>query len=456
MEDMINFMSQFMTKVTPNESLTSFLKTKTPQENKSIPEPENYFFLTSLCSPMDTYMKSKFPDIKPSMEILKKYSIGNKIHKFATNWFQKMEGFESSESLLDGVYFGLQVRGKIDAKIGNCIVELKTKEILPNNENELIGMYPQDIEQIGFYACLDPLKPEVNYLTFLSHENPSRLKTFKIQIKNFNKIKQVLKERIDELKNALENNDPSRLGKCRYDGKYNLKEIFPDLEFLERGCEILDFIEISEDEEFSEKFQKVMNSWDGFQDTITPYNILAPRKHLHKQITGIGEEFTEDSEKVRNKNYVRNVAFELKNSFPPKEDTIPEQIFKEISFSKRGWINLISSMDRDGKTLPFIAYSSIDTRPEALNKPSQYKIAELGIIVSNFNLSKGILIGYYPNIGENQYKIFEVNYSFSDACKTKIKEIIEVLKSEDINKLKELPPCPFWMHKDGEPNLCCS
>lgn len=456
MEDMINFMSRFMTKITPNESLTSFLKTKTQKENGFIFEPREYFFLTSLCSPMDTYMKSKFPDIKPSLETLKQYSIGNKFHSLAINWFQKMDGFESSESVLDGVYFGLPVRGKIDAKIGNCIVELKTKEIIPNNEKELVEKYPQDIEQVGFYACIDPLKPETNYLIFLSHENPSKLKTFKIIIKDFNKIKLVLKERIDELKDALEKNDPSRLGKCRYDGKYNLEEIFPELELFERGCEIFDFIEISEDEEFNEKFKEVMSSWDGYQDTITPYNIIAPRKYLNKQITGVAEEFFEDSNKVRDKNYVREMAFELKNSFSPKENTIPEKFFKEIPFSTHSWINLISSIDREGKTLPFLAHSSSDTRPEALNQPPQYKIAELGIIVANFNLSKGILIIYYPKLGENQYKVFEINYSFPDSCKIKIKEIIEILKLEDINKLKELPPCPSWMHKLGEPNLCCS
>lgn len=458
MQDMIQFMNKFVGKIDSNESLTGFLKGKKINHNKSIISPKSYYFMTTLCAPMDEYIKINFPNVKDSLETKKRMNIGNKIHRFAASWFKKIDGFESSESILDGIYFGLPVRGRIDARINNSIIELKTKDIMPKNKEELIEMYPQDIEQLGFYTCIDPLKPEINYLVFLSHENPSKLKAFKVNIKDFNRIKYVLKKRIDDFDKALKEKNPSNLGKCRYCGDQCKLREEGNCEWFnlsKKECEILDYINISEDEEFSRKIEEIMKSWDGFQDTLFPFNILVPRKYLRKQVLEIEDDFLEEADQVRDKNYIRELAFELKKSFPPKENEIPEPNFNEIFFSKHGWINLVSSIDKEGKTLPFITYSSKDKRLEALDSPSQYKLAELGVIVSDFNLSKGLIIVYYPKIGEDKYKIFEVNYSFDDSCKNKLKEIIEILNSEDIKRIKELPPCPFYIHKNEGHNDCC-
>src|SRR3989344_7374603 len=458
MEDMIQFMNRFVCKIDSNESLVGFLKNKNINHDKFITSPREYFFITSLCSPMDEYIKINFPNIKPSLEAKKRMNIGNKIHLFAESWFKKIEGFESSESILDGIYFGLPVRGRIDARINNSIIELKTKDIIPTNKEELIEMYPQDIEQLGFYTCIDPLKPQINYLVFLSHENPSRLKVFKVNIKDFNRIKYVLKKRIDDFDKALKEKDPSNLGRCRYCGNQCKLHGEGNCEWFnlpKKECEILDYINIIEDQEFSEKIGEIMKSWDGFQGTLFSSNILVPRKYLRKHVLGIDDDFVEEADQVRDKNYIKELAFELKESFPPRQNEIPEPNFNEIFFSKHGWINLISSINKEGKTLPFIAYSSKDKRIEALDNPPLYKLAELGITVSNFNLSKGIIIVYYPKIGENKYKVFEVNYSFDDYCKNKIKEIIGILKSEDIGRIKELPECPWYFHKKDQPNSCC-
>jgi len=456
---MVQFMNKFVSKIDPNESLTGFLKTKKISSSNSIIAPRDYFFMTQLCSPMDKYLEINFPNVEPSLEAKKRRDIGRKIHHFAESWFKKIEGFESSESILDGIYFNLPVRGRIDARINNSLIELKTKDIIPETKEELIEMYPQDIEQLGFYTCIDPLKPKINYLVFLSHENPSRLKVFKVSIKNFNRIKYVLKKRIDDFDKALKEKNPSNLGRCRYCGnkcKIGKKDNCEWFNLPKKECEILDYVDISQDEDFSKKIEEVMRSWDGFQNTLFPYNILVPRKYFRKHLLEVEDDFVEEADHVRNKNYIKELAFELKKSFPPQDNEIPEPIFSEIFFSKHGWINLISSMNRSGEILPFIAYASKDERLGALDKPSQYKLAELGITVSNFNLSKGIVIIYYPKVGEDKYKVFEISYNFDQSCKTKIKEIIEILKSEDIRRISELPKCPWYVHKPGEPNDCCT
>jgi len=458
MENMINLTNRFVKSIIANDSLTGFLKNKCNGNGKLQSSPESYFFLTDLCSPMDSYIKRNFI-IEESLESKKRMNTGNKIHRFAESWFQRIGGFESSESILDGVYFGLAVRGRIDARIGDSIIELKTKDIIPESKEEIIEKYPQDIEQLSFYACIDPTKPQTNYLVFISHENPAKVRAFKVEIKDFNKVKYVLKNRIDELGKAIKKNNPSNLGRCRYCWEgCKLKESGTCQWFNSdrTGCGVLEFIEISEDQEFGNKVKEAMESWDGYQDTLSVHNIIAPRRYLCQQVLGEQNDFEEDSDQVRNKDYIKKMAFELRRSFLPRDFETPKNNLKEISFSKDGWINLKSSQNPEGENIPFIAYSSLDNREEGLDKPGKYKIAELGIIVSNFNLPKGLIIVYYPKVGEKKYKVFEVEYSFNDFFKKKVKEVVDILKSEDITKLKQLPECPWFFHKDGNMGTCCS
>ena len=444
MEDMINFMHKFVKKITSDDSLAGFIKNKSGEQARSPTSPEAYFFLTDICSPMDAYVKRNFPNMEVSLDTRKKMNTGNKMHRFAVNWFQGIDGFESSESLLDGIYFGLPVRGRIDARISGSIIELKTKEKIPENKEEILSLHPNDVEQLGFYACLDPTKPKINHLIFMSQGIPYKVTSFKIEIKDFNKIRYVIKSRIDELSKALKEKDMSALKKYGY---YEGTK--------QRECEISPYIEITDDKEFGELMKKSIESWDGYQDTLTPYNILIPRKYLLKQVLGVEDEFSREPEDVRNIDYAKKMAFELRKSFLPIEYEIKKGNFKEILFPKSGWIRRKSAMDPIGKDIPFIAHSSQDDRDEGMNSPGKYKLAELGIILSNFNLSKGLIIVYYPEVGHDKYKVFEVEYAFDDSSKNRIKEIIDILKTEDISKLKDLPPCPWFIHRDKK-GLCCS
>ena len=46
-------------------------------------------------------------------------------------------------------------------------LEIKTKEELPRAEN-VVSLYPQDVEQIVFYSVMHPDKPKINYMIFVS------------------------------------------------------------------------------------------------------------------------------------------------------------------------------------------------------------------------------------------------------------------------------------------------
>jgi hypothetical protein len=108
------------------------------------------------------------------------------------------------------------VMGKIDIRAGNSLYELKTKDNTPETVAEIVSSYPQDLEQLAFYSVIHPSNPRVNYLVFMKNSPPFDLKVFRVEINDANRIKSILTSRIDKLDRAIDNQDPSRLGKCRY------------------------------------------------------------------------------------------------------------------------------------------------------------------------------------------------------------------------------------------------
>lgn len=454
-EDMISFMNGFVKGIREDASLSGFLKKIMEKGHPSLGSPRDYFFLTSLCDPMNDFVKKKLPSREESIESMKRIIRGNKLHAFAKFWYEKISGYDSSEAYLDGIHFGLPIIGKIDAKIGDSIVELKTKEIIPESIKDILERCPSDIEQLGFYTVLDPTKPIVNYLVYLSQDNPPKIKTFKVSIKDHNKIKGVLKKRCDELKNALSENDPSLLGRCRFcNESCSLKRdnMCKWSNLPRKECEIIEFIDILEDNEFSKKFEIAMKSWDGKEKSLSVFSIIAPRKHFHKNILGAEEPFEEDVNSIKNKDYIRKLAFDLKKNHDSKKITIPNSMFPEISFSEHSWFNYISSKNPKGEYLPYIAKVSTSCKESSLSFPHPYRLGELGIVCSVFNISRGLIFLYYPNIGGGKYKVFKVEYSFDGTCNKEIKKIVDILKSEDDSLIKELPKCPLFFHKDC--NFC--
>ena len=217
MENIIPLMNRSVTSLNANDSLAGILKKKFSEIPISQSSPLEYFYVTSLCDPYKEYILNKFPDFKEDEETQKKFILGRKLHSFAEKWFKGMKDFVSSESTLDGFYVGIKARGRVDARIGNSIVELKTKQDIPKNEEEVTQKFPQDIEQLAFYSVLDPINPKTNYLIFMTQSPPYKFKVFKVEINNHDKIKEVLQKRINTLRGViLRGINPEALGKCRY------------------------------------------------------------------------------------------------------------------------------------------------------------------------------------------------------------------------------------------------
>jgi hypothetical protein len=447
-------MKKSVKNIESNETLSGIIKKKSLEIPKSNSSPPEYFFLTSVCDPYKEYMVNKFPENNFEKLAEKNFIIGKKLHSFADRWFKGMKEFVSSESTLDGFYLGIKAKGKIDARIGNSIIELKTKKDLPENVEAIFRFNSRDIEQLAFYTVLDPLRPKINYLVFMTQTSPYKFKVFKMEITNHDKIEEILKKRINTLRGTiLGKTTPSNLGKCRYcpwecnlkrEGKCN-PDVLNDL-----GCEVKDYLILEEDTSFKEELEKSMESLSGNIDFYTLYNILAPRKYFNKYIRELSEEpFESNREETQNQDYFNHLIFNLDILHLDKKDLeeIPEPILDKVYFPKKGWMKIRDLGNPQGKILPFITYASSTTYEKAMINPSEYKIAELGVAALIHGRSRGFILMYYPNLG-NQFKVFDVNFSFEPILKQKINEIIKILDDKNIEKFQTLPGCPIYMHNN--------
>jgi len=293
MENVVDFINSFNPKILSRGDLSGALELIHSKEELVFHPTKNYFNITDLCLPADFFMGLKFGKTK-SVWLKGILNQGNKIHRIVQSWLKQHESYFGMEDTLDGYFKGISARGRTDGKILNSIVEIKSIKELPESSEYLIENYPQYLEQLAFYSAIDPMTPKENYLVFITRDYPYKIKSFKMIIKNPEKITAVLKRRIYLLRNLLEEKENSDLfGKCRYcnENYCNIKELCQISESDPLGCEIKDSIELTENEEFSNEIKNLREKYGENFEFYTPYNILHPRKFCLKQTINKEENF---------------------------------------------------------------------------------------------------------------------------------------------------------------------
>jgi hypothetical protein len=142
---LIEEINGFVIGITNDESLSSLLKKVMDTQLTEEPSPRNYYYITQVTNPAQTYFSRFHPDVKRPPEIARKLAYGKQLHNFASIWFKNLPDYYAEEGLLDGAWVGVPgVRGKIDHRLGNSLLEFKTKDNLPNTPEEIFSTYPND------------------------------------------------------------------------------------------------------------------------------------------------------------------------------------------------------------------------------------------------------------------------------------------------------------------------
>lgn len=441
MENMIDFINKFAPKISLRDDISGRLKIfhnlKKEDSNKS----KDYFNLVDTTLPADIFVDMKFKKEK-SQELKNILAQGNKIHSIAQNWLQQHAHYLGSEAILDGILIGLPIRGKIDGRIRESIIEIKSIKDLPEKSEDIINEYPQYIEQLAFYSIIDPLAPKENYLIFIERNYPYTTKSFKLSILNPKAIKNILHKRIYLLKEVISNKkSPKTLGRCRYcyeedcnvkkEGNCHLLNLEP------LACEIKDYVTLVEAQDLNSELEHLKKTYGNNYEFYSAYNLLCPRKYCFKKLYNFEENF--ENKYYTAKAYFGNLIYRFKKN--EDEDFLKEKVkseFSEFRLNKYNWLNDKTSLSPEGKDTPFITHVTDYFNP---TRPSSYKIAELGLYLMAHNLTKGIIFIFYPE--KNHINAFEITFDFKENYIAMLRKIIKTLKNPE--NLSSLPKCPDWM-----------
>ncbi|MFA4876881.1 MAG: hypothetical protein WC586_05670 [Methanoregula sp.] len=453
---------------TYDEALSSLLKNVMNSQISEDPMPKNYFYVTHVTNPAQTYFSRFHPEVKKTPEIARKLARGKQLHNFASIWFKNLPDFCTEEGLLDGVWAGIPgVRGKIDHRIGDSLIEFKTKEEPPNTPDDIVSKYPQDLEQIAFYSVMHPSKPNKNYLVFMRDSAPYKIKAFRIDIKDIGTLKSVLISRIDLLNKAIETKDPSKLGRCRY---------------FETGCQfhihglcscagmeplniapLLRSLEITYDKDFTHNLIRARDASEVPRVfCVSTRDIITPRKHYMDIVSGLESPYNSDDVDEYKACLWASVSI-LKREHSIDVDGTERQSIMAAQRDPRArvafrWMKIKSSLKPEGEIVPYIEKVSLANEMK-YTKPSQYHLAELGIICAMYGKSKGLIIRVFPNM-DKYVQVVHVSYKNQDEIVRKVKSIIDSTEEAEKNgDLASLPLCPTYMNDGGRCPLtsqCCA
>ena len=427
-----------------NRHLTDLLKEASKRKNDY--KLKEYFNLSELINPANAYherTREEGVQIFNSEETEKRLNLGKKIERETSFWLKEMEGFESEQDKLDGAFVGVPgVVGRIDFLIKDSVIELKSKKEMPENEEEIFRKYPQDVEQLAFYSVLRSSKIEKNYLVFITQSEPYEIKAYRLLTKDFGKVKSILINRRDRLKKALEDKDPSMLGRCRY---FRNGCKFEDNKVC--SCELMNpvsesvfgAVELSYDPEFTEtlRTRQEESSKNRFYYVS---HLISPRAQLdvsHRKA------YVESGERKASlhafETSVRRMIKDNGHQLSPEEREKLKIIDSRLNLSRSRWIRLPSSSSSEQEILPYLVKVT-NANPDY--GPNNFHIRQLALTCAAFNVKKGLIFVSYAET--KIVKSFEIVFRSSlSRIENQIRELLdEIDGASESGDYSALPKCP--------------
>ena len=456
----IDQICELVTNMGPNESIAGGLRTAIPEQRQRT-FPDSYFFMTELTNPVEAFYLRQHSEFRTPRDLGRKLARGTQLHNLASYWFRNLPDFIVDEGTLDGALVNIEgVRGRIDYLIGDSIIEFKSKDSNPETPEEVIEYYVNDLEQLVFYAAIHPQHPTNNYLVFMENVYPYKLKAFKVDIEDMESIKKLLLSRIELFKKAIDSNDPSMLGRCRY---YELGCRFSGTDI----CSCADFepldtttlcnsISLEYDEEYTKELEAIRgDAIDEPVNCYTTYNILLPRKYHMNVVRGIETLYQADPRKEEYKTCLGDTIHSFKKQFQAEltpEENEGVKSWKKDSRIKIGhrWLKINKSGSPEGVITPYIIKVSQTRLARYARKPSDYSIAELGVVCGIHGRDNGLICTVYPNL-DNLVKVYEVRFRSHKALYRIVRDVIsQVEEAEKNDDILSLPECPDYMNEGGK------
>ncbi len=434
-----------------NASLSTSLEAELVKQLDNTRRTRAYFWVTELVNPVQAYWLRKRPDVKKTPDVARKMARGTQIQKIADYWFRELPGYVYEEAVVDGACFGIHgAVGKIDYRLSDSIVELKSKSSIPQDAETVLERYPQDLEQLLFYAVLMGSVEIRHYLIFVSSTRPFQFACYEVLVNDKGSITTLLRQRIHNLERSIEDDDLSHLGRCRYfdsDCQYRIANVCRCHQVDDLSTTVIrNSITMSRDKKFETVLTEVANRFPEDLETYSYWNVLTPRKWFLQSGLGVGDEWIEEPKRAEAMAMLRQSLFssgwldvpsELYLDLPSDRLSLPlEPAPKLMKYPSS------KTEKTEDMYIPFLLKVHMGRgvqRPRALSK---HYAAELAIRCYITDKPMGILFMIYPNV---DYKIVAYEYYFNkigrvgELLHDQLAAMTRALKSLDGEELDECP-----------------
>jgi len=422
------------------------------EERSTSNRGKSSFRVLDICNPMQAYYDIITGNVPNPEEIEKKFKYGKFIEGRVSAILYK--DFINEQGYVDGGSVGMpDVKGKIDFRIGERIIELKTSEYDIPDKDTLVKKNPQDLEQILLYILFTERAKYEHVLIYLTGRHPSLIiRQFRVKIKNEDELKKYFELRYNKLKKAREAENPQGLGKCRYFDsacKFKLRglckcenEEIIDIE------QIIDsvFVELASGDK-ADIGKKLIEAdlFDNYDRSIGIWDIFAPRRWFKKYKNPYEyEEWADDNKelydlrkKIESELVKENILIKR-----PLSDDLPEMkdhlFFKMPSKAP----DIINSQDREYSIL-----IRVKNEKEISSRLNDKYIAQIGLACALSNTKTGYVFIFYRN--DKVGRIYRTDFSDLGKIDQEAREIVkECIKSAKENEMSQILPLDYEIVSD--------
>lgn len=437
-----------------DEQLVGTLLRHREDRDRSRPD---YFYLTDLVNPQQAYWDHTGQSPEPPEELLERYAVGNEFGKKAQIAFADVDGFTDPEGLLDGAENGFPgVRGRIDFRYQDSLVELKTTRHQIDSSEDIWTHTPHYIEQLLFYSALWTHTEPTHYLIYQLGDGPSSIRVFKVTVQDPETVTETLAARVSSLEEALEQADPSLLDRCRYHGEQchvgsegvcSCSE-YDELDFTP----LRDASHVEIDVELQETVQAAFERVEGSPEIVSSWDLETPRRWYGRQI-GVRERdpWIPDDQWVPS-------ALASAGLLPGSlQSPLSDQLDDPLPFSGSGMAVRRSETTPEGvenRWVPALVRTrDYESTPEPIRLRNQ--VMQVGCACGVAGVDVGLIIVELPNADEDVV-VYRIEFNDLDGILRKIRNRLgamsEALERNDVNRL---PECPGWLQGSNCSDCLC-
>lgn len=311
---LLRFTCERLEGVAVNESVAGIIGRALGGASRDKPP---WWYVTDVVNPALAYYREVSPPIPTDPAIAQRLRYGKAIHDAAESWFRCMESFAASEGTVDGAHIGVHgIRGRIDFRIGDSIIELKTTDRPTIDVSAVFSDFPHDLEQLVLYALFTTRENETHRLVYYRTRVEPPFVSFKVRLRKPGPLKHTFEQRMKLLDEALSGRDPSRLGRCRYLDSgcdYDLQHICR-CRTTSGGDEtsLADSLDVTPDPGFDDQLEAARQQARRRGPTgLSVWDLFVPRQAYLKSVGAGVPYYAEDDE--RNATW-RQVLYGVRNS----------------------------------------------------------------------------------------------------------------------------------------------